>query len=78
MQPLLSAQVLAPHTAACLGRVYRGAAADLDIVAASAPLSALLGSWEAPQPRMQQSGATTATATAIEERVATESDRSIP
>lgn len=69
----MSVQVLAPHTAACLARVYRGAAADLDIVAASAPLSMLLASWEAPLPQpplLQQSEAAAATAAGTEEEAA--------
>lgn len=50
----LAIKVLAPHTASCLARVYRGAAVSLDIATAAAPLSGLLASWETPQqPQLQ-------------------------
>lgn len=41
-------QVLAPHVAASLDRVYRGASAALRLHEASAPLAALLASWQPP------------------------------
>ena len=41
-------QVLAPHAAESLDRVYKGAGAALRLQDAGAPLAALLASWQPP------------------------------
>ena len=42
--------MLAPHAAASLDRVYRGAGGGLRLQDASAPLAALLAAWQPPPP----------------------------
>ena len=44
-------QVLAPYTAACLGKVYPGPGPTLQLAAACAPLAELLAAWQPPRPK---------------------------